>query len=231
MLGEIRLVGILVVVEGGGAESDPQDILDSFVKKGLVESSGLHAVYDLVPLVLGSGHQEVISCGDLPCSVLLGPPVGHHESVESPFSPKDVREDELVLGSEDSVDFVVGRHYGPGMGFLHRDLESLEVDFAESPFGKVCVDTVAVSLLVVDREVLDRCSDSVALDSVDVGGGYLSGQNGILGEIFEVTSAKGIAVDVHCGGEEHVNAVFLHLVAHRAGDFSDKFRIETCRQN
>ena len=73
--------------------------------------------------------------------------------------------------------------------------------------------------------MLGGYADALALDAVDIGGGNLSGEEGIFGEIFEVAAAEGIAVEVHAGGQQDVSAVFEDFVAHGGGDFADQVRV------
>ena len=67
--------------------------------------------------------------------------------------------------------------------------------------------------------MLHADADSVALDAADISSRHLSGKQGILGEIFEVTAAERIAVKVLSRGKENVNTIFLYLVAHRRSQF------------
>ncbi len=65
--------------------------------------------------------------------------------------------------------------------------------------------------------MLDGSAHAVALDTPDIGRSHLAGEERVLGEILEVTSAERVAVDVHTRGEENVHAVFKHFVTHRLG--------------
>ena len=65
--------------------------------------------------------------------------------------------------------------------------------------------------------MLDGCTHVVALDAPDVCGGHVTGEDGILGEILEITSAQRVAVDVDTGGKDDVDAVFKNFVAHCRG--------------
>ena len=123
----------------------------------------------------------------------------------------------MALLGEFTVKLVVGAHHGPGIGLLHGDLEALEVHFTQGTCVHAAVVLHTVHFLVVGGEVLDGNAHAVALDTLYISGAHLAGQEGILGEIFEVTAAEGIAVQVLTGGQENIGAVFLHFFTHGSG--------------
>ena len=60
-----------------------------------------------------------------------------------------------------AVELVVRRHDGPRGALPHRDLEVLEIDFAQGPFTHDGIVFVTVGFLVVGREVLDGRSHAI----------------------------------------------------------------------
>ena len=74
--------------------------------------------------------------------------------------------------------------------------------------------------------MLDGNAHAVALDTPYIGGAHLAGQEGILGEILEVTAAERVAVQVLTGSQENVGAVFLHLFTHGGGEFLHQVGVE-----
>ena len=117
-----------------------------------------------------------------------------------------------------TVKLVVRRHYGPGVGLLHHDLEALERHFAKSPGVDPGVVLHAVGLLVVGRIVLGADTNSVALDAADIGRRHLAGQKRILREILEVAAAERVAVQVETRCKKYVCSVLLDFLAHSGSE-------------
>ena len=63
--------------------------------------------------------------------------------------------------------------------------------------------------------MLDGRAHPVRLDAADIGGGHLSGEQRVLGEILEVTSVQRVTMDVHTRSEEDVHPVLEDFIAHR----------------
>ena len=117
-----------------------------------------------------------------------------------------------------AVDLVVGGHDGPGVALADGDLEAAEVELAGGALGDALIDGRAVGLLGVYGEVLGGDACALALHALDIGGGDLTRQQRVFRVVFEVTSAEGIAVEVHAGAEDHVAAILLGLVADGLAD-------------
>ena len=227
---QVRLVGELVTLEMRGTDDVFEHVSDVAVQLLLGDGAILHTRDDAVDLVLVARfHQVVAGLGGLHGAGLVAP-VGHDDALEAPLVAEDRGEEvELLLGVL-AVELVVGGHDGPGIGLLHGDLEVLQVDLAEGALADAGVVLVAVRLLVVGGVVLDGSAHAVALDPPDIGRSHLAGEERILGEILEVTSAQRVAVDVHARGEEDVHAIFKHFVTHGFRHLLHHFRIPGARK-
>ena len=100
-----------------------------------------------------------------------------------------------------------------GCGLLDADLKALQIDLPQSPLGHLGVVVLPVGLLVVAGKVLGAGGDAVLLDAPNHRAGSFARQQGILGEVLEIPTAQGIAVDVHPGPQQHVAAFLDHLTA------------------
>ena len=168
---------------------------------------------------------KVIACPDRGRSIILVAPVSHYHPVKPPFVPEEPGKKVRALLGILTVQFIVGRHHSPRRRLLHGYLEILEIDLPQCPFPDQRVVLVAVGLLVVEREMLDRGPDAVGLHSPDIRSGHFSGEQRILGEILVVTSVERIAVYVLARGQEHVHPVFESLVADGGGSLLDKRKV------
>ena len=181
-----------------------------------VELAFFHTLDDLLYLSGLSGLHEVVAGlhftdGGQTCADAN--PVGHHDAFKAPVLTQDLRQQVVVAHRELAVHLIIGGHDGPGVALADGNLEATEVELTGGTLRDALVDTGTIRLLRVDGEVLGRDACSLALHALDIGGGNLSCEEGILGVILEVTSAEGIAVEVHTWAENHVAAVFLGLVA------------------
>ena len=82
---------------------------------------------DHVNVVLGPDHSRKIglACTGLSLVIHGGPPVRHHDSFKSPFSPQNYRIQLIVSGCPDSVYRPVAGHNGVCPAFLHGNLIAL----------------------------------------------------------------------------------------------------------
>ena len=80
--------------------------------------------------------------------------------------------------------------------------------------------------LGVCGEVLDAGAYVPTLDTVYVGGGHLTGEIRILGEILEVPSAQGGALDVHGRTQHHAKLLVLAAVADGLAHAADQLPVE-----
>ena len=215
---QVGLVGEFVAGVAGSADDVLQHLAYVAVQVGLCKGTVLDGFDYALDLVGHAGLHEVVACVYRGYGALFVAPVGHDYAAEAPLVTQDGGEQALALLCKLAVDLVVGTHDGPGVRLLDGDLEALEGDFAQGPGVHAAVVVHAVDFLVVGCVMLDAHANAVALDAAYVCGGHLSAEERIFGEVLEVAAAQGVAVDVHTRGEEHVGAIFKHLVAHCGGE-------------
>jgi len=74
-----------------------------------------------------------------------------------------------------SVDFVVGCHVCPRFTEFLGNLERSKVNFPKSSLRDDGIFTHSLVFLIVPDKVLDGSTDSLTLETVDVGGSDLTG--------------------------------------------------------
>ena len=159
-----------------------------------------------------AGHFQIKARLQRSDAVVHRAPVGHHQTVEAPFGTEHVGEQPLVLAAEDAVDLVVGAHDGGGLRLFDDVLERLEIQLPHGLFRGDGVAHEAVVLAVVQREVLERHAHALRLDALHLGGAHDACKQRVLAEILKVPPAERIALDVHTGAQQHVDAVVPALL-------------------
>ena len=222
---QIRLVGILIVLEGRSLHDVVQHVADVAVDILDLEGAVLDTGDDAVDLILVARFHQVVAgpCG-LDRTGLVAP-VGHDDTLVAPLVAEDTGEQVVLLLGVLAVELVVGGHDGPGIGLLDGDFEVLEVDLAEGTLADAGIVLVAVGLLVVDGVVLDGDTHVVALYTIDIGSSHLTGEDRILGEVLEVTAAERVTMDVHTRGEEDVHTILVDFFTHGLGHLLDEVDI------
>ena len=227
---EVGFVRVLVAAETWRAHDHFEYALHVAVEHRLVESTVLDALYDLLVLLVRTRLQHVVA-GDHLCSgILAAEPVGHDHAAEAPLVAQQRCEQLGVLRGIYSVEVVVRRHYRPRIRLLDGDLEAFEIELPEGALRYAGIVAHAVGLLIVDREVLDRGAHAVALHAAHVCGGYLARYERIFRVVLEVAAAQRVAVQVQGRCQQHVGAVFEHLLADSLTYALDQLRVPCRRQ-
>lgn len=125
----------------------------------------------------------------------------------------------------DPVKPIIGRHDGPRRSLPDRDLEAAQVNLPKRPLTDHGIDTLAVALLIVRREMLDRSPDALRLNPAHHRGAHFPRQKRIFGIVLEIPSAQRIALNIHRRGQKHVGTVFKRFVTHRVTDRLHQFGI------
>jgi len=223
---EVGLVGIIVTGEGVALHHKLQHTLHAEVEERLIQRAVLHGFQNGVVLAFLPRLQHVITCRDGSHGIFSGIPVGHHQSLESPFIAEDIFGQFAVFAGVFAVHLVVGGHHAPGLSLLDGYLEAFQIKLAQGALRQSGVVVVAVGFLVVHGEVLQAGAGTFALDAVDVGSGYLAHQHGVFGIILVVSSAEGVTHQVDTGGEEHVHTVVFHFGTQSPAYMVSSIRIE-----
>ena len=142
----------------------------------------------------------------------LHPPVRLHHAGVAPLLAQDRRDGIIIVVAPFAVDLVVGGHQVVGLARLNADLKGTQVDLTLGALRGTGVDHIAGIFLIVERVMLRRCSHALTLQAADDRTGHQTGDHGIFGEIFEVSAAERIAVDIQAGSEQAFHAVKLHFL-------------------
>ena len=110
--------------------------------------------------------------------------------------------------------------------FAHADLEALQINLPQRPFGDARIVVVAVEFLVVARKMLGAGGDARALNALHRRRGDLARKDGVFRIVLEVAPAEGAPLDVHPGGEQHVAAALSHLLPHARIHFGNERLVE-----
>ena len=211
---EVRLVGVGIALHLGAALDKLQAAGDAYVQFCLREGTVLDGIHDLLVLQGSAGLQHVVAGSHLGGAVVTAEPVGHHEALEAPFVTKDGGDEVPALGSVSTVNLIVGAHDGPGIGLLHGNLDTFEVNLALGTGADDGVVARTVGFLVVVGEVLDGGAYVVFLDTAHVGSGCLAGYHGVFGVVFEVAAVERVTVNVEGGCEVHIGSVLMDFLTH-----------------
>ena len=175
-------------------------------------------------------HFDAAAVVDGEIAAVLPAPVGLDQALKAPAVTQDAALVVLVLAGPDSVDLVVARHHAEGLALLDGRLERGQIDFVERARVHVRIDVVAVPLLVVEAEVLDRRGDVVALDALDHRDAELGREDGVFAEILPVASVERGAHDVDARTEQLVHAAVTHFSAQRLAVLAGPFDVPGLRE-
>ena len=146
-----------------------------------------------------NGHLQVKACGYGFCNIVDGAPVGDNHALVAPFFFEDLGEELFMLGAPHGVHLVIGAHDARGVALFHGDLKGTEIDLPHGAFIHVGAGVYTVFFLVVHGIVLETGGNAIVLRAVDVACYHLSSQNGIFGDVFKVSAAEHIPLDIHPG--------------------------------
>ena len=212
--------------QAGARGRHVQDLLGARVDVGRVEFPGLDGRDDLAGACQArGGHLETAASARCLNSAVRTAPVGDDHAVEAPLYAQDVGQQVLVLVGVGTVHEVVGAHDHARPRVSAHDLKTGQVDFAHRTLVHNRVRRHASQLLGVNREVLGAGCGTRGLDSVDEARGHASGEDRVLGEVLEVTSTQGRALDVEAGAEQDVDAEAARLHTQRLTHLACKLRI------
>ena len=210
---QVGMTGIGVLLETGCLHHILEDPAHVPVHILHGQSSFFDTFHDAFDLEIRARVHQVVPGLDRCDGILLVSPVRDDDAVKAPLVPKDGGQEVVILLGIFSVHLVVGTHHRPGVSFLHRNLEILQVDLPEGPAADQGVILRPVGFLVIRRIVLDGSAGTVALDTAHVSRRHLPGEERILGEIFEISSVQRITMYVHSRSQQHVHAILQHFIA------------------
>jgi hypothetical protein len=100
----------------------------------------------------------------------------------------------------EAIHRVITGHDRPRPCLSHRNLKRLQIYLPQRALLYHRVHTHPPRLLLVGHKVLDGCAHPAALQPVDISGGHLTREVGVLRERLEVAPTERRSVHAYCGG-------------------------------
>lgn len=150
-----------------------------------------------------------------------------HPAFIDPGALEHFIEQMVIAADVLAVDLVVAAHDRAGLRALDRDLEGEQVELAVRNVINDRILPVAICLVAVERVVLERRDNTLALDTVDLLGCENGAEIGIFGVVLEVTPIAGVAREVAPAGKLDVESADPRLAADRLAALSYKVRVKT----
>ena len=137
------------------------------------------------------GHHQ-IGTGFYALSVIVvSAPVGDHEAVKAPLTPKNLRQQVGIFVGVGTVHLVIAGHDGLCAAFLYGDFKGGQVNLPQGALVHHGVHGHPPQLLGIDGKVLGTGGGTITLNAPDIGSSHLTGEIRILGEILKVPPAQG----------------------------------------
>ena len=225
---EVWIVRGGILVETGCLDDVFQHTANVAIHIGDIELAAVHTLDDLLNLGWLSWFHEIVAClyfRDGGQTIANANPVCHHNTFIAPVLTQNLRQQVEVTHRELSVHLIIRCHDGPGVALTDSNLEATQIQFSGSTQADTLIDSSTICLLRIYSEVLGRYANILLLHTLNIGCCNLTRQQRVFGVVFEVTSAEGIAMQVHARAEDHVATVFLGFVADGLSHFADQFRI------
>ena len=116
------------------------------------------------------------------------------------------------------------------MRFLNDYLKSPEVDFPQSSLIHYRINEHPRALLIVDRVVFQTCAHPLRLNTLNEARGHLSSQDGILGKVLKVSTAKWVSFDVDARAQQNRHVFFYTLFPQRDPDLMHQLDVPGTRE-
>jgi len=164
-----------------------------------------------------------------------GPPIAHHEAIESPFLLQDRPQSPFVARCRDAVELVERAHHGGDPRF-HTGPKRRQIDFPQrtfgdprgivvpSPFGR----PIAHVMFGAGREAF-RVRQVPALETPNHGPAELGSEVGVFPSSLGDPSPAGIPGDIHHRGEGPANPLAGGLPGRDRRGFLHQFGMPGCR--
>ena len=225
---EVGLVGELVTLEAWCADDVFEHIAHIAVHILDVNAPGFHVVDDFLRLCGISRHHQVVARSHFLCHgqvFALTYPVGHHDALKAPLIAQNGGEQILTALCVSAVNLVVGRHKCPRLTPARHHLKAFEIEFAQGALAHALIDPCTVALLRVDGIMFGTHTHALTLYALHHGRADEARHHRIFTVILEVAATKRIAVEIHSGAENHVNAILQCLVANGPAHLFDECRV------
>ena len=211
-------VGIVrgrILLEAWGLHDILQHATHVTIHIGDVELSALYTLDNLVHLCRLSWLHQIVTglyLSDGRQTFANTNPVGHHDTLKAPVLAQDLGQQVAVTHRVLTVNLVVRRHHGPRVTLTNGNLETTQIQLAGSTLTHALIYSSTVGLLRVDGKVLGTHTGTLTLHTLYIGCCNLTCQQRVLRVVLKVTSAQGIAMQVHTRAQNHVAAILLGLI-------------------
>ncbi len=129
-----------------------------------------------------------------------------------------------------AVHLVVSRHQGQGLALLQRNPETLQIELMQGAGINDLVHTHPQQFLTVHREMFRARCHPHALDAADHRGRHFARQVGVLREVFEVSAARGGALQIQARTQQDGNVLRGRLTPQCDPNPVGQVRVPTIRQ-
>ena len=158
----------------------------------------------LLPHRGAPGHHQITARTKGFCPVMQSSPVRDHSALKAPLLSEDIRQKLFAVTAEGAVDLIVGTHHRSRLRLFHHFLKRTQIDFTKCSLVYLRVGLKPSVFLRIAGKMLQACPDSgFILHAGHKGSSQLSRHIGILGIIFEISSAQGISLDIDTGPEDN----------------------------
>ena len=104
-----------------------------------------------------------------------------------------------------AIDLVVRTHHCPGLGLLDSFFERGQVDLTESAFIYFGAYAEALEFLAIRSVMLERCTHSFGLNTIDETGSHFACEVRVFREIFKVAPTQRRTFHVGARPEQHIH--------------------------
>ena len=179
----------------------------------------------LLSVAGSAGHGEIAACLKRLHPVVERTPVCDHHALESPFFPENVRQKLSVIAAVHSVELWIRTHHGRRSGLLHNHLECSKIKLPERSFIHLRIRRESSVFLAVRGKMLEARSDSGLLQSLYPCRAHSSGKERILREIFKISAAQRVPLDVDARSQHRGDLFLLRLFPDGTADTAEQIRI------
>ena len=180
--------------------------------------------------VVFARHVDIEPRGYDLAPVVYRTPVGHDQTAEAELAAQKVVDDIFALAAPFAVETVICRHDRSRTG-LDAGHKRRGIYFVYRPLVHDRVGASAIPFGVVGQKVFQAGERACRLHALDIPFDHACGKIGIFAQILEVARALRIAINVHAGTQQHLDARRPALLAHGTGIFVCHFGRECRRQH
>ena len=163
----------------------------------------MHRTQDsLLHIVRAAGHIQVAPCLKSFDSIIHSAPIGNDQAVKPPIGAKNIRQQHFAVTAMLAVDFIIGAHDRRRVTLLYSKLKGRQIDLAQRSLVHLTVAVHALIFLAVGCKMLERRACAGALHPTDKSSRHFPRRIGVFRQVFKISAAQGIPLDVAAGAED-----------------------------